>query len=66
MGETSVEALKPLINRQVKVVFNDGGETRVKRGLLISTEDGFATLDTPHGLCAIRITEIKKIQEGER
>jgi len=61
-----MEAFKLLINRAVKVVFNDGGKIRVKHGILVSAEDGFATLETPHGICAIRIIEINKIQEAER
>lgn len=61
-----MEAFKLLINRAVKVVFNDGDKIHVKHGILVSAEDGFATLETSHGICAIRITEIKKIQEAER
>jgi len=60
------EALERLKNQQVKIVFNDGGETRVKHGVLISTADGFATLDTPHGVCAIKFSEITKIQQEGR
>lgn len=57
------EALEHFINKPVKVCFIDGSELRVKHGVLISLSDGFATLDTPHGVCAIRISEITKIQQ---
>lgn len=52
-----------LINRQVKIVFNDGDQIKVKYGTLISAADGFATLETLHGTCIIRISEITKIQQ---
>lgn len=57
------EALERFVGKPVKVCFNDGGELRVKHGVLISVSDGFATLDTLHGACAIRISEITKIQQ---
>ncbi len=59
-----MEALNRLIGKPCKVVFNDGGEIRAKHGILISTSDGFATIETPHGVCAIKLAEITKIQEG--
>ena len=57
------EALERFLNKQVKVVFKDGDELRVKHGVLISVSDGFATLETARGACAIRIAEIIKIQQ---
>lgn len=56
------EALEHFIGKQVKVVFKDGDKLRVKHGVLISVSDGFATLETMHGTCAIKIAEIIKIQ----
>lgn len=62
--ETSIaEALEHFVGKQCKVVFKDGDELRVKHGTLISAADGFATLETIHGICAIRISEITKIQQ---
>lgn len=55
-------AFERLINQQVKVVYKDGNELRVKRGLLVSVSDGFVTLETVHGACAIKVSEIIKIQ----
>jgi len=57
------EALERFVGQQVKIVFNDGGQIKAKYGTLISAADGFATLDTLHGACAIRISEITKIQQ---
>lgn len=57
------EPFKCFVGKPVKVCFIDGRELRVKHGVLISVSDGFATLDTPHGACAIRISEVTKIQQ---
>ena len=57
------ESLERFVNQKVKVVFRDGNELRVKHGVLISVSDGFVTLETMHGACAIRISEITKIQQ---
>jgi hypothetical protein len=61
------EALECFVGQQVKIVFDDGGEIRAKHGTLISAADGFTMLETPHGICAIRIAKIIKVQqEGGR
>lgn len=57
------EALERFVGKQVEIVFNDGGQIKVKYGTLISAADGFATLETAHGACAIRIAEIIKVQQ---
>lgn len=57
------EALERFVGQQVKVVFNDGDQIKAKYGTLISAADGFATLETMHGTCAIRISEVTKIQQ---
>lgn len=51
-----------LINQQVKVLFKDGAELRVKHGVLISVLDGFMTIETISGICAIKVSEIIKVQ----
>ena len=58
MGET----FERFVGQQVKIVFNDGDQIKVKYGTLISAADGFATLETVHGTCAIRVAEILKVQ----
>ena len=60
------EALERFLGQQVKIVFDDGGQVKAKHGTLISSADGFATLETSHGTCAIRISEITKIQQTDQ
>jgi len=57
------EALERFLNKQVKIVFNDGSQIKVKYGTLISAADGFATLETMHGACAVKLSEIIKVQQ---
>lgn len=57
------EIFERFVGQQAKVVFKDGDEFRVKHGRLVSVSDGFITLETVHGACAIRLTEVIKIQQ---
>ena len=60
------ETFERFVGKEVKIVFNDGGQIKAKYGVLISAEGGFATLDTAFGTCAIKISEIIKIQQTAR
>ncbi len=57
-----VEILERFINQRVKITFKDGDQIKARYGTLISAADGFATLETVYGTCAVKIAEIIKVQ----
>lgn len=57
-----VEILERFVGQRVKIVFKDGDQIKVKYGTLISAADGFATIETVYGTCAVKIAEIIKVQ----
>jgi len=58
------EALEQFLNQHVKLVFKDGDQVKAKYGVLISTSGDFATIKTEFGICAVRISEVLKVQQS--
>lgn len=62
-----MNALEPLIGKLVKVVYQDSGETKIRKGTLIAADDQFLTLKTFHHSYAIGrggVIEIKTLEGG--
>ena len=56
------EVFERFVGQRVKIVFKDGDQIKAKYGTLISAADGFATIETVYGTCAVKIAEIVKVQ----